>query len=183
MAPSRHRCEAKSEEAVQGWGQAQECSRWGCWCPGRAGVGRQLSPCPPQGWRPVLLTPFPVGWGTQVQNFPRFPAARVTQPVSSVKGTSTTGLSGGAESHGPKTRLRSALSPHQSSTPREKRKGGAPRTPRRLGALKGCTPAPPTTCNRTPRPPFTCKECLPTLPGSLPGKQSSVHFDRSWGQA
>lgn len=36
----RHRCGARTKEAVQGWGQAQECSRWGCRCPGRASVGR-----------------------------------------------------------------------------------------------------------------------------------------------
>lgn len=28
---------------AQVWGQAQECSRWGCWCPGRACMGRQLA--------------------------------------------------------------------------------------------------------------------------------------------
>lgn len=54
---------------AQVWGQAQECGRWGCWCPGRACMGRQLSLCPPQGWRPVPLTPFPVDWRAQVQKF------------------------------------------------------------------------------------------------------------------
>lgn len=49
--------------------------------PCRASVGRQLSPCPARahpGWRPGLLTPFSVGCGTQLQEFPRFPAA---QPI------------------------------------------------------------------------------------------------------
>lgn len=40
----RQRLETK--EPVQVWDQVQECSRWGCWCPGRARVGRPAQPMP-----------------------------------------------------------------------------------------------------------------------------------------
>lgn len=51
----------------------------------------------PQGWRPVLLTPFPVGWEHRFRISHDF-SSPSDPALLSVKGTSTTGLSGGAES-------------------------------------------------------------------------------------
>lgn len=42
----------KTEEPAQVWDQVQECSRWGCWCPGRARVGRPAQPEPTPGLAP-----------------------------------------------------------------------------------------------------------------------------------
>lgn len=58
----------------------------------------QLSPSPHQGWRPVLLTPFPVGRGTQVQKFPRLPAALVAQLIYLMRKTSKAGHPRGRDS-------------------------------------------------------------------------------------
>lgn len=44
--------ETERKEPAQVWDQVQECSRWGCWCPGRARVGRPAQPKPTQGLAP-----------------------------------------------------------------------------------------------------------------------------------
>lgn len=42
----KERWKLKTEEPAQVWDQVQECSRWGCWGPGRARVGRPAQPEP-----------------------------------------------------------------------------------------------------------------------------------------
>lgn len=87
----------KDKGGCAGLGPSSGMQQVGLSVPWQGQRGQVAQPVPTRGWRPVPLTPFPVGWGTQLQKFPRFPAAQVAQPICLVKDTSTAGCSEGAE--------------------------------------------------------------------------------------
>lgn len=85
MAPGRHRCGVGTKAALPGAGLRNAAGgavgvlAGPAWAGGSAGPTSELAPKPAH--------TLSRGWGTQVRRFPRLPAAREAQPISSARGT------------------------------------------------------------------------------------------------
>lgn len=147
----------QGQKRLQGWGQVQECSRWGCWCPGRARVGWQLSPCPVHAHPGLAPSPAHTlfrGLGNTASEIPTIPSSpNVPARLPSKRDLHSKELRRGRAWMAQKTKSRSVLSPHH---------------PRPLGKRERLLELP---WAQDPWALSTCKDCLPTPPSSLPSEQ------------